>query len=124
VRRQLAHQTLNRLPHERDSQQALAHNDLRRNAQHMVPEPSKIPVATRILSAPLRVNRPIHLHHQAERGRDEVRYVSIPEHELPAKGNTKPPATQLLPKQELRTLREAPHVMRPGGEQALASFSD
>ncbi len=75
---------LDRVPHERHGMRTRAHDDLRRNAQHLVPEPCELPVPARVRML-LCVDLAIDLNDQPQRGREEVSDVAIPEHDLSPK---------------------------------------
>jgi hypothetical protein len=116
-----ARKPLNGLKHKSDRERAVPHDDLRRNPEHVVPEPPKIPVRTRVCHALPSVDLAIHLHDEPKRGSDEVRDLAVPEHDLPPKRDAELATAELPPERALRLLRVEPHAPSASGEDVVAS---
>jgi hypothetical protein len=77
------------------------------DAQYLIPQPPKVPVAANIGDAALSVVGPIHLDNEPDRRRHKVHDVASAERDLPPKLHPQFAGPQLLPKPRLRLRRRA-----------------
>ena len=84
-------------------------DQLRRQPQHAVPEPTEVTVTPRIRGTPQFMRVIIDFHDQLGGGCDEVRDILAANRHLPPKCNAKLVARELLPKKALIVRQMVPH---------------
>jgi hypothetical protein len=80
----------------------VTHDQRRRNPQHAVAQPVKLPVAAGVRRGALRVIAAVHFHHEPQLRRHEVDDEAVAEHDLPAKGYAELANAQRRPQPRFR----------------------
>ncbi len=106
---------------ERDASEGLnqiAANHFSVKPQHAVPVPLKHPVPPRVSRDTQRMVTPVHFHHEASRGSEEVNHETVNDH-LTLERNPKPFARKAKPQDLLRVRYIVPHDLSALRQQRL-----